>query len=93
MKSDLSRYFSQMFFWSTGSSVLQGPHQVAKKLIMIILPFDLLMSTVFPSIVVQTKDGALDPVLINVVGSVCASEKLTVTTRRDKMMEAFFMIE
>jgi len=51
------------------------------------------MSTVFPSIVVQTKDGALDPVLINVVGSVCASEKLTVTTRRDKMMEAFFMIE
>lgn len=92
MKSELSLYFSQTFFCNNGSSALQGPHQVAKKLIRIILPFSLLMVIVFPSIVLQVKDGALDPTLIRVVESVCANVKPNEIRRTDSNSDILFIL-
>jgi hypothetical protein len=60
--------------WIKGSSFLQGPHHVAKKVINTIFPFKSEIFIVFPGLFSKTNSGTDSESFANVVSS-CATLK------------------
>ena len=78
-------------FWRCGSSCLQGPHQVAKKLIHTTLPFSSESFFVCPFSVANEKSGAVSPTFTK-VNSSCAKREREKVKRQKRRNKCFVFI-